>query len=142
MTNTTLILADARPLLTLAIAGSLDALLLPGTRVIIPDMVMYVATDKPGSGEILDWLSMQQDSVCVAKIETYYEFEIIRRFKPGAKIGIREESATGEVAFEELEKGIDEIILLFDESYFEKLPNYLRPLPKNVRCMSVSMLTN
>jgi hypothetical protein len=139
MAKTTLIVADARPLLTLAIEGSLDALLMPSTKIIIPDMVMFVVTTQPGSSEMLGWLSAQRDSVFIAKTEEYYEFKILRGVNPDTKIGHREERAAGEVMNKELEKAPPgKIILLFDE--IEKYPNYIRPLPDNVRRMSVSML--
>ena len=139
MAKTMLIVADARPLLTLAIQGSLDALLMPRTKIIIPDMVMFVVTTQPGSSEMLGWLSAQRDSVFIAKTEEYYEFKILRGVNPDTKIGHREERAAGEVMNKELEKAPPgKIILLFDE--IEKYPNYIRPLPDNVRRMSVSML--
>ena len=97
MAKTTLIVADARPLLTLAIQGSLDALLMPRTKIIIPDMVMFVVTTQPGSSEMLGWLSAQRDSVFIAKTEEYYEFKILRGVNPDTKIGHREERAAGEV---------------------------------------------
>ncbi len=138
--NTTLIVVDARPFLMLAIAGSLDALLLPGTKIIIPDMVRHVASDKPGYSELMDWLSTHQGCVCIAKTETFHSFKIIRGVKPDAKIGFREERSAGEVMYEELESGADEIIMLYDESDIIKPPRYLRPFSKNVSCMSASML--
>ncbi len=143
MANTKmLIVADSRPLLMLALADSLDVLLIPGAKVIIPDMVMFVVTehDKPGSSEMLNWLSAQQDRVFIAKTEEYYEFKVMRRVYPDRKIGCREERAAGEVMNEELEGGVDEIILLFDEVDIKKPPNYLRPFTDNVCCMSASML--
>lgn len=140
-TKTTLVVADARPLFTLAIEGSLDALLVPDTKVIIPDMVMFVVTDKPGSSKILGWLSAQQDSVFVAKTEQYYEFKIIRGVNPDTKIGHREERAAGEVMKKELKRlPLGKIILLLDESDIKKPPNYIRP--NNVRCISVSLLVD
>lgn len=145
MVKTTLIVADARPLITLAIAGSLDALLIPGARVIIPDMVMFVATehDKSGLSELLDWLSTHQDSVLIRKTEEHYEFKILRGVNPDKKIGFREERAVGEVMNKELERAPPgKIILLLDESDIEKSPNYIRTLPDNVRCMSVFMLVD
>jgi hypothetical protein len=143
MANKTLIVADARPLFTLAIEGSLDALLMPDTKVIIPDMVMFVVTDKPDSSEILGWLSAQQDSVFIAKTEQYYEFKIIRGVNLDTKIGHREERAAGEVMNEELERSSPgKIILLLDESDIKKPQNYIRPLPDNVRCISTSLLVD
>jgi len=142
MANTKmLIVADSRPLLTLAVEGLLDVLLIPGAKIIIPDIVMFVVTDKPGSSEMLNWLSAQQNSVFIAKTEPYYEFKIIREVNPDTKIGFREEKAAGEVMNKELERApLGKIILLLDESDIKKPPNYIRPFPENVRCMSVSML--
>jgi hypothetical protein len=144
MAKTTLIVADSRPLVTLAIEGSLCALLIPDAKVIIPDMVMFVVTDKPGSSEMLNWLSAQQDRVFIARTEEYYEFKTIREVYPHIKIGHREERAAGEVMKKELERSppgdVGKIILLFDESDIKKPPNYIRPLPENVCCMSASML--
>jgi len=37
---------------------------------------------------------------------------------------------------------IGKIILLFDESDIKKPPNYIRPFPENVRCMSASLLVD
>ena len=134
-----LIVADSKPLLTLAIEGSLDALLMPQAKIIIPDMVMFVVTTQPGSSEILGWLSAQKDSVFIAQTEVFYEYTTIREVNPHIKIGHREERAAGEVMTKELERAPKgKIILLFDE--IEKSPNYIRPLPDNVGCMSVSML--
>jgi hypothetical protein len=53
-----IIVSDAPPLITLAIAKSLDYLLYPKLPVIIPDAVFYEATGAAGNlgaGEILDW---------------------------------------------------------------------------------------
>ena len=134
-----LIVVDSRPLITLALADTLDVLVMPGAKVIIPDMVMFVTTDKPGSNEILGWLSAKKDSVFIAQTEVYYDYKTIREVNPDTKIGHREEWAAGEVMTTELERAPKgKIILLFDE--IEKSPNHIRPLPDNVRCMSVSML--
>ncbi len=138
-----LIVADSRPLLTLALADSLDVLLIPGAKVIIPDMVMFVVTTQPGSSEMLGWLSTQLDNVFIAKTEEYFEYKIIRGVNPDTKIGFREERAAGEVMNKELERSPpDKIILLLDESDTKKPPKYIRPLPENVCCMSASQLLN
>ena len=57
-----LIVTDASPLITLAIADALDTLLMLDVRVIIPDMVNFEVTrhiDKPGSKELLDWIKSE-----------------------------------------------------------------------------------
>ena len=138
-----LIVADSRPLLTLALADSLDALLMPDTKVTIPDIVMFVVSTQPSSSEMLGWLSAQRDSVFIAKTEEYYEYTIIRGVNPDTKIGHREERAAGEVMKKELERSPPgKIILLLDESDIKKPPNYIRPLPDNVRCISASLLVD
>jgi hypothetical protein len=53
------VLTDTGPLITLAAAKSLDLLLEPGKRIIVPDMVVIEATrypDKPGAADILHWV--------------------------------------------------------------------------------------
>jgi hypothetical protein len=76
-----LIVTDASPLITLAVAGALDILLMPEVRVIIPDMVSFEVTrhiNKPGSRELLDWISAHQFSeVFVGSTEVFYEFLIL-----------------------------------------------------------------
>ncbi len=54
----TLIVTDAPPLITLAVARSLDYLLYPALPVPIPDAVFHEATaaaGKLGAEKILDW---------------------------------------------------------------------------------------
>ena len=58
----TLIIVEARPLIALATTASLNALLLPGVRISVPDMVKQVMTeyaDKPIANKVLDWLDAQ-----------------------------------------------------------------------------------
>ena len=59
MKGLSIIVTDTGPLITLALADALDAILLPGLPVIIPDMVRFeVIQDltKPGAQEIADWI--------------------------------------------------------------------------------------
>ena len=137
----TLIIVEARPLIALATTASLNALLLPGVRIIVPDMVKQVMTeyaDKPIANKVLDWLDAQ--AIYIGITDAYREFKILRSVMPAVKTGGREERAVAAILAKELEKGIDEIMLLFDESHFDKPPNYLRPLPANVSSLSVSLL--
>jgi hypothetical protein len=51
-----ILIMDTGPLITLAVAESLDYLLLPGLPVIIPDAILYEATIKSnalGANEIM-----------------------------------------------------------------------------------------
>ena len=55
-----LIVTDASPLITLAVADALDTLLMPEVKVIIPDMVNFEVIrhiNNPGSRELLNWVS-------------------------------------------------------------------------------------
>jgi hypothetical protein len=70
----TLIVADAPPLITLAIARSLEYLLYPELPVIIPDAVFYEATNasgKLGAQEILDWYRAHMAAVRVEPTEAF-----------------------------------------------------------------------
>lgn len=100
---------------------------------------MYVLhADKTLSVMIQNWLSAQ--FIRVVSTEEYREFKILSKVKPDTKIGYRQERAAGELLDRALQKGTDEIMLLFDESYFETHQNYIRPFPSNVRPVSISML--
>jgi predicted nucleic acid-binding protein len=57
--NIALIVTDAGPLITLAVADALDTLKLLRARIVIPDMVRFEVTrraDKPGAREFIAWL--------------------------------------------------------------------------------------
>lgn len=134
-----MIVADARPIIALAKSSSLNALLIPGVMVIIPDIVMYALhADKSLFTMIQEWIN--DNFIRVVSTEEYREFKIISKVKPDTKIGYRQERAAGELLDRALQKGTDEIMLLFDESYFEIHQNYIRPFPRNVRPVSISML--
>ena len=76
-----LIVTDASPLITLAIADALDLLLLPRLPVVIPDMVRYeVARNlaKPGAQQITSWIRDNEPTrVRVATTEVFDEFQIV-----------------------------------------------------------------
>ncbi len=84
-----LIVTDASPLITLAIADALDLLLLPTLPVVIPDMVRYeVARNlaKPGAQQITSWIRDNEPTrVRVATTEVFDEFQIILNSKPDAR---------------------------------------------------------
>jgi hypothetical protein len=132
---------DASPLITLAIAGALDTLIIPEVKVIIPDMVNFEVTrhiTKPGSRELLDWISAHQFSeVFVGSTEAFYEFTLLRELNPLVKSKNRGEQAAAEILERELKNGIDVAIFLFEDSDIKKA-NFLVRLPDNVLVMSTS----
>ena len=131
-----IIVTDAGPLVTLAVAGALDTLLLPGLRVIIPDMVRFEVTrhlDKPGAQEILDWVRKNEpEKVYVGTTETFDEFEILLKANPRARSRSRGEESASEILSRELAKSNDRIgILLFEDADVTKT-NFLVRLPDRV----------
>jgi hypothetical protein len=67
-----LIVTDTSPLITLALANSLDALLRPGLPVSIPDAVYIEATrirTAAGAGEIVEWMNGHLDQVRIVPTE-------------------------------------------------------------------------
>ena len=72
--NVSLIVTDAPPLITLAVAKSLDYLLYPELQVLIPDAVFHEATaagGKLGAEEILDWYRANMDTVRIEPTEIF-----------------------------------------------------------------------
>lgn len=137
-----LIVTDASPLITLAVADALDTLLLmPEVKLIIPDMVNFEVTrhiNKPGSRELLNWISAHQFSeVFVGSTEVFYEFIILHELNPSVKTKNRGEQAAAEILERELKNGVDAAIFLFEDSDIKKA-NFLVRLPDNVLIMSTS----
>ena len=63
-----LLVMDTGPLITLAVAESLDYLLFPGFPVIIPDAVFFEATrknDAMGAASITEWVQLHADKVSI-----------------------------------------------------------------------------
>ena len=136
-----LIVTDASPLITLAVADALDTLLMPEVKVIIPDMVNFEVIrhiNKPGSRELLNWVSLHQfREVFVGSTETFNEFTILHEINPAVKTKNRGEQAAAEILERELENGVDAAIFLFEDSDIKKA-NFLVRLPDNVLVMSTS----
>ncbi len=136
-----LIVTDASPLITLAVAEALDTLLMPEIKVIIPDMVSFEVTrhiNKPGSRELLNWISAHQFSqVFVGSTEVFYEFLILHELNPSVKAKNRGEQAAAEILERELKNGVDAAIFLFEDSDIKKA-NFLVRLPDNVLIISTS----
>lgn len=63
-----ILVMDTGPLITLAVADSLDYLLFPGFPVIIPDAVLFEATRKSsaiGADSVLEWVQVHADKVSI-----------------------------------------------------------------------------
>jgi hypothetical protein len=82
-----LIVTDAPPLITLAVAKSLDYLLYPELPILIPDAVFHEATaaaGKLGAQEILDWYRDHSDIVRIEPTEIFQN-EITLRERTGRR---------------------------------------------------------
>ena len=113
-----LIVTDTSPLFTLALAGSLDALLRPGLPLSIPDAVYFEATrvrGAPGADSIVDWINANLEMVRI--VPTAIGIDQQRRLEEGRSIrGLGEQAA-----IEALERflradPIAEALLLFEDS--------------------------
>lgn len=121
-TAISLIVTDTRPLLTLALADALDALLRPGLPVRIPDAVYIEATrvhGAPGADQIVEWINAHMDLVSIAPTDVGIDQQ--RRLEEGRSIrGLGEHAA-----IEALERFLRsdptaEALLLFEDSDVEK----------------------
>lgn len=141
MKRLSIIVTDAGPLITLAAAEALDALLLPRLPVIIPDMVRFeVIQDlgKPGAREVADWIRAHDGGgVRVASTEVFEEFELLRGLNPATKTRNRGELAAAEVLSAELAHQDYGGILIFEDSMIKK-QNFLIRLPDEVIVTSTS----
>ena len=140
--NLSIIVTDSSPLVTLAIAGELDVLLLPKLRVLVPDMVRFEVIrypDKPGSKEVAEWLRINSvaQKVFIESTEIFEDFLILQKAKPEHKIKDSGESAAAEVLNNVLQNKDFGAILIFEDSAVKK-PNYLRRLPNEVVVVSTS----
>lgn len=136
-----IIVTGVGPLITLATAGALDALLLLKLPVIIPDMVRFEVNqdiDKPGAREVAEWIRRHDgQGVRVASTEMFEEFEVLRGVNAATKTRSRGEQAAGEVLSVELDNGDFGGILIFEDSMGSK-PNFLTRLPDEVLVSSTS----
>jgi len=139
--NLSLIVTDSGPLITLAIAESLDALFLPDLPVIVPDMVRHeVIQDlsKPGAALVAEWIrNNDPQRLTVGPTEIYEEFMLLRSMNPATKTKNRGEQAAAEVLARELEGKDFGAVLLFEDSAVRKT-NFLTRLPDCVVVTSTS----
>ena len=117
-----LIVTDTSPLITLALAGSLDTLLRPGVPVRIPDAVYVEATRvraAAGAGEIVEWMNAHLDQVQIVPTETGIDQQ--RRLEEGRPIRALGEQAAMEVLDRFLESDpTAEALLLFEDTDIAK----------------------
>ena len=141
MTTLSIIVTDSGPLITLAVADALDALLLPKLPLIVPDMVRFEVIrdlDKPGARAVADWIRRHEPaSVRVASTEVFEEFEILRSVNPQTRTKDRGEQAAAEVLTAALAGQDCGAILIFEDSMVRK-PNFLLRLPDEVVLTSTS----
>ena len=136
-----LIVTDSGPLITLAIAGALDVLFLPGLPVIVPDMVRHeVIADlsKPGAMLVADWIRANHSQrLSVAPTEVFEEFMLLKSINPATKTKNRGEQAAAEVLAKVLEGQDFGAVLVFEDSAVRKT-NFLLRLPDAVVVASTS----
>jgi hypothetical protein len=138
-----LIVTGPGSLITLAAGSALDALLIPGLPVIIPDMVRFEVVcdlDKPEAREVADWIRANEPTrVRIASTEVFEEFEVLRSVNPSTKTKARGEQAAAEVLARGLENAELGAILVFEDGMVRK-QNLLVPLPDRVAVTSTSEL--
>jgi hypothetical protein len=138
--NIALIVTDAGPLITLAVANALDTLLLLGARVIIPDVVQFEVTrhiDRPGAQEFIAWSGAHRGMVEIGHTEEFDEFTELLARDPARRTRNRGELAAAELLATELEGGIDAGLLLFEDSDIKKA-SFLVRIPDRVLLLSTS----
>lgn len=143
MHATSLIIADSRPLIDLALADELDTLLTlaPYLRVLVPDMVRYdlmSRIDQFGVADALEWLRMHDgDSVQVQCTQELEEFIVLKQHVGKANSRTHNELAAAEILGREQMRRAEAIILLLDDASLEHAP-FLNSLPDNVLLLSTS----
>ena len=139
--NFSLIVTDSGPLITLAIAGSLDVLFLPNLPVIVPDMVRHeVIQDlsKPGAALVAEWIRLNDPlRLTVGSTEVFEEFMLLKSMNPATKTKNRGEQAAAEILGRQLESQDFGAVLLFEDSAVRKT-NFLTRLPDCVVVASTS----
>lgn len=115
-----LFVVDTGPLITLAVAESLDYLLFVNADVVIPDAVLYEATrdaNRLGAQSIIDWIKAHRVQVEIAATKAYEIFDAAREAIPN----LREPNLGERAAVEVIEEpdrlqGNERGILLCEET--------------------------
>jgi hypothetical protein len=79
---------DTGPLITLAVARSLDYLLFADAGLVIPDAVLHEATydaARLGAQDIIDWVKAHRTQVEIAPTKAYQVFDAARTSIPGLR---------------------------------------------------------
>lgn len=79
---------DTGPLITLAVAESLDYLLYPGVPIYVADAVLYEATRDGaalGAAEILAWVQLHSEQVHTLSTEVFFNYVQSREATPGRR---------------------------------------------------------
>jgi hypothetical protein len=118
--NIKLFVVDTGPLITLAVAQSLDYLLHVNIDVIIPDAVLHEATrdaSRLGAQDIIDWVKAHRANIEIAPTKAYEIFDAARAIKPNLREPDLGERAAVEV-IEEPDRLINDekAILLCEET--------------------------
>lgn len=119
-TGISLYVLDTGPLITLAVADSLDYLLYPNVPLVIPDAVFYEATrdtGKLGAQSIIDWVKEHHKQIEIAATNAYLNFDAARESNPRTREPNLGERAAVEVIEEPGRlQGNEKAILLCEES--------------------------
>ncbi len=86
--NLKIFVVDTGPLITLAVAQSLDYLLMVDVEVVISDAVLHEATQdaaKLGAQDIIDWIKANRGAIEIAPTKAYQIFDAARLAIPGLR---------------------------------------------------------
>lgn len=138
-----LIVTDASPLITLAAGEALECLVIPGTPVIIPDMVYAeVAEDlaRLGADDIVQWVRRHHGQVEIAPTTVFTDFQAARSINPRTRSRGRGEQAALEVLNAAIAEDADlEAVLFFEDADIRKR-RFVRALPERVMALSTGDL--
>jgi hypothetical protein len=115
-----LFVVDTGPLITLAVARSLDYLLYIDAGLVIPDAVLHEATRdaaRLGAQDIIDWVKAHRAQVEIAATKTYEIYDLARMVAPNFREPDLGERAAVEVIEEpDRLQGVERGLLLCEES--------------------------
>lgn len=115
-----LFVVDTGPLITLAVARSLDYLLYVDADVVIPDAVLHEATRdaaRLGAQDIIDWVKSHRGRVEIAATKAYERYDLARLAAPQLREADLGERAAVEVIEEpDRLQGAERGLLLCEES--------------------------
>lgn len=80
MSTYSIIVPDSSPLITLAAADALDALLKPGLPVLIPDGVYWEVTrfvNLQGASEVIEWMARNEETVLLRATQEFLNHQTL-----------------------------------------------------------------